>query len=365
MPLLIPTRDTVRAQVRDYLAARLAAADGLPPNSRARVIGDGNAELAFSAYQFIQALAVQFLPDTAVGPWLDRWLDIFLDGREAATFASGAATLTGTFGTVVPAATQLTAGGLTFATTQQITIGTGPTAVAIMALAAGSAGNLPAGTSIALVTGIPGVDGSGLVVQLSGGVDVEDDTDARTRVLARIRQPPMGGDADDYVAWAREVPGVTRAWCAPNEMGVGTVTIRFMMDNLRAGNFGFPNATDVATVQAHIDLRRPVTVADCFVCAPIPTGILVPITGLCPDTASNRAAVATALQAMLAQRAAPARSVNGALVPAQTIYAAWVYDAILGAGTVQHFDTSFVDAVMPNNGCMAVMQPGNGGVSFG
>jgi uncharacterized phage protein gp47/JayE len=72
------------------------------------------------------------------------------------------------------------------------------------------------------------------VVQLTGGTDQETDDELRLRVLTRIRQPPMGGDADDYVAWALAVPGVTRAWCSPLEMGIGTVTVRVMCDDLRA-----------------------------------------------------------------------------------------------------------------------------------
>ena len=39
------------------------------------------------------------------------------------------------------------------------------------------------------------------------------------------------GDNDDYVAWATEVPGVTRAWCSPNGMGAGTVVVRFVRDD--------------------------------------------------------------------------------------------------------------------------------------
>ena len=45
--------------------------------------------------------------------------------------------------------------------------------------------------------------------------------------------PPVApwGDNDDYVAWATEVPGVTRAWCSPNGMGAGTVVVRFVRDD--------------------------------------------------------------------------------------------------------------------------------------
>ena len=86
------------------------------------------------------------------------------------------------------------------------------------------------------------------MVELDGGVDTENDDDLRARILFRIHQPPMGGDADDYVAWALSVPGVTRAWAA-TEMGIGTVTVRFMMDELRADQDGFPNGDDIVMVE--------------------------------------------------------------------------------------------------------------------
>ena len=42
----------------------------------------------------------------------------------------------------------------------------------------------------------------------------------------------------NYIIWAfSSIPGVTRAWAAC-EIGPGTMTVRFMMDDLRADNRG-------------------------------------------------------------------------------------------------------------------------------
>ena len=75
---------------------------------------------------------------------------------------------------------------------------------------------------------IVGVNASANVTAgaLTGGADAEDDDSLRARLLARIKEPPQGGSKADYVTWALEVPGVTRAWCYPEEMGDGTVTLR-------------------------------------------------------------------------------------------------------------------------------------------
>jgi uncharacterized phage protein gp47/JayE len=163
--------------------------------------------------------------------------------------------------------------------------------------------------------------------------------------LARIRNPPQGGDAADYVQWALAVPGVTRAWCAPLEMGIGTVTTRFMMDDVRADNGGFPTADDVATVAAYLDTVRPVAVKDFFVVAPIPCPINFTISGLVTDNEATRAAIQASAQAMILEKASP-----GA-----TIWTAWVSAAILAAAGVNYFELTMDDAVMPNLGAMAVL----------
>src|SRR5206468_5169906 len=125
------------------------------------------------------------------------------------------------------------------------------------ALDPGSGGNLTAGFSLSLIDPIPGVNASGTVIELLNGTDTENDDDLRARVLRRIQQPPMGGAQYDYEAWALAVGGVTRAWAASEDLG--TVTIRFMMDDLRADNDGFPFQNDIDAVAAYIDYRRPVS----------------------------------------------------------------------------------------------------------
>ena len=154
-------------------------------------------------------------------------------------------------------------------------IATTPTPVQVRALQAGSASSLEAGLPLSLTAAVPGLNGtSATVVSLTGGADHETIDELRARVLARIQMPPMGGDADDYVAWAKAVAGVTRAWCAPNEMGPGTVTLRIMYDDLRATadplTDVLPTAADLAAVRAHLALVRPVPVRALGVCAPPP-----------------------------------------------------------------------------------------------
>ena len=213
------------------------------------------------------------------------------------------------------------------------------------ALDPGTIGNVADGTRLEVAESVVGVDHIATVVHIDGGTDEETDEELRARVLRRIRQPPMGGAAYDYEAWALAVPGVTRAWAA-SEMGIGTVTVRFMMDNLRADNDGFPTADDIAVVSAYINSKRPVTVKDCFVLSPLRQPIDFDIVNLVPDTPAVRGAIEASIEDMLYFYGAPG----------QTIFAAWKYAAIMAAAGVISFDmTTTADDVMPSPGHIGVL----------
>jgi uncharacterized phage protein gp47/JayE len=358
MPWFTPTLKDVRAIVRDKIRGSLPGADALVPNSVLRVMSDCQGALCHLTLQYIDWLALQLLPDTAEVEWLDRHGDIWLvnadgtTGRKMATLAEGTVEFTADFGGItIPNATQLNYAGLIgYETTDEVVTAFGgpniTTPAPVRALDPGVAGNQDPGTGLAVSTPIPNVTGSATVVTLSGGTDEESDDNLRIRVLERIRQPPQGGAAHDYVRWAKAVPGVTRAWCAPLEMGIGTVTVRVMFDDLRADNDGFPLLEDLNAVIGYIDTVRPVAVKDFWVLAPLKQRIEAYINDLTPDTPAVRAAIETSLQEMLLEHAKPG----------QTIYAAWKYQAIFNTPDVVSFAmATALDDVMPSPGHMAVL----------
>jgi uncharacterized phage protein gp47/JayE len=360
MPWSTPTLRDVRGAVRDAITGRLPGADANVPNSVLRVVSDAMGALCHLALQYIDWLARQLLPDTAETEWLDRHGHIWLTnadgstGRKLATLASGTADFNSIVGinvsVTVPAFTQLTyAGtGISYQTTADIITDAGgaPTPAPIQALDPGSAGNLDQGVTLGLVSPITNLVGQATVVTLTGGTDDETDDELRARVLKRIRQPPMGGDETDYEQWALAVPGVTRAWAAPQEMGIGTMTVRFLEDDLRANDDGWPTPADITVVADYIDTVRPVTVKDMYVVAPIKQYIDITILNVMPATAEVRAEIEQSVRQMLFAKAAPG----------QTIYAAWVSYGIMSAPNVQSFDLlTNTDYVMPDNGHMAVL----------
>jgi uncharacterized phage protein gp47/JayE len=347
--------------VRDDITAAFSGAVTIG-NSVLRVMADAMSGLGHLTLRYIDWTARQFLPDTAETEWLDRHADIWLVnsdnsvGRKNATLASGTVTLTGTNGTLVASGTQLDSStGVGYETTEQITIGTVATSVAVRALDAGVVGNLTSGDTLQMTDTISGIDSTATVVSVTGGIDEEDDVDLRARLLFRIQQPPMGGDASDYVVWATAVPGVTRAWAAPLEMGIGTMTIRFMMDDLRSSNNGFPLPADITAVQTYIDSQRPVAIKDRWVVAPLPEAIDFIITELSSDTVAVRSAIEVAVRAMLREKAAPAHAINGVMQDAETIYASWVSEAISSVYGVDHFKLTMVDHPMPTNGHIGIL----------
>jgi len=354
MPWTTPTLRQVRTNVRDAVRAALPGSDANVPNSILRVMCDVMGALCHLTLQYIDWLSKQLLPDTAEHEWLDRHGRIWLvnadgsRGRKLATLATGTVTYTGINGSIVPLNTQLTgSGSVGYETTSDITIGTGPTDGPIRALDPGTQGNQDPGSTLAVSGPPPGVDGSATVVLLENGTDDETDDELRARILLRIQQPPMGGSQSDYVQWALAVPGVTRAWAAP-EMGIGTMTVRFLEDDLRADDDGWPTPDDILRVEDYLDTVRPVTVKDLYVEAPIKTWLDITIANLVPDTDEVKAEIEQAVRQMLLVKAAP-----GA-----TIYQAWITAAIMQAPHITSFQLVLPasDFVMPNAGSMAVLR---------
>lgn len=254
----------------------------------------------YDAYLFALSRAQELMPDTAV-EWLERHADIWGVTRLPAVAAGGPVTFAGAAGTAIPAGTELRANdGAAFTTQALAMIGGGGTAtVQILAVAAGAAGSLAAGTQVPLVSPIAGLSVQSATVAAGGlaspaGRDRETDEGLRDRLLRRIRTPPRGGAAADYEAWAREVPGVERVRVESSWVGAGSVGVIVAM----AGGT-VPSGGDLDAVAAAIETRRPVTAT--VVVAPIELVAINVSIGITPDTAAIRAAVAAALDLFFAR----------------------------------------------------------------
>jgi len=249
-------------------------------------------------------IAQQIIYDTAEMEYLERWAAIWGIYRKAAEYASGSVSFTGITGSVIPLGTEVkTAEETIYTLDADVTLVDGAGSGAVTAAVAGADGNADDGVILTLISAVEGVDTAATVGAegITGGFDQESDDDLRGRFLARIRQAPHGGAAFDYVTWALEIPGVTRAWCYPQHQGLGTVGVTFVCDDQEDSII--PSPTTVAAVQAHIDYKRPVT-ADVLVYAPTPVELDLTIQ-LTPATVAVKAAVEAEIEDMILRDAIP------------------------------------------------------------
>lgn len=304
MPFNRPTLKQIESRVQSDIESRLPGTDPRLRYSVLAILARAFAGAVHGAYGYLDWQSRQYLPDTADDENLQRQASLRKITPAPALPAKGSVTFTGTNGVIVPAGAELQrSDGALYTTDAGATIAAGTATPAVTASLAGAAGNTAASTSLTLTTPIAGansvatVDGSGL----TGGTDADTPAVLRERVVERWQEPPHGGADFDYEAWAKEVAGVTRVWPFALENGPGTVTVRFMTDDLTAN--GIPGAPKVAEVQNHIDALRPST-AQVTVAAPVavPLNFTIAVT---PDTTAVRAAVEAQLKDLLRREAEP------------------------------------------------------------
>jgi uncharacterized phage protein gp47/JayE len=304
MALQRPTLTEVIDRVLADLSSRMVGVDGAV--LRRSVLGALGRTLAGASHELhgrLDFISRQVIIDTAEAEYLERWASVWGIRRKAAEYAIGTVTFTGTNAAFIPAGTVLQRqDGVRFETTAVGTIAAGSATVAVEAQEAGASGNTSAGVAMTLLQPIAGVQSAATVAGdgLQNGSDTEDDDGLRARLLSRIQAPPQGGSSSDYVAWALEVAGVTRAWVYAQEMGAGTVTVRFVRDDDPSI---IPGAAEVEAVQAYIDERRPVT-AEVFVVAPIGTALDMTI-AISPDATEVRESIEAELRDLLTREAEP------------------------------------------------------------
>lgn len=310
MPFARPTLGELRQRIANDLMNKLPGADTRLRVNNLRAFSEVEAGSAHLLYGRLEWSFRQLFPDTAESEFLDRWASIWGVQRIPASGASGPAVWTANPGTrLLAGAIVQRADGVRYAIRDSESEAGGLINVTLDAVTLGQQSDALAGTQLVLLTTFAGVAVQGVVSDpgLAGGADQQSDALLLQAVLTRIQLPPHGGAAFDYVRWALEVPGVTRAWCYPVELGPGTVTVRFMMDDVRAPT-GIPLPADVANVAAYIDPRRPVT-ADVNVVAPVALPIQVAISQLQPDTPEIRDAIFASLTQMLLDEASPGQPI--------------------------------------------------------
>lgn len=292
MPFEIPNLPALISRAEADLEA--LASDALR-RSDARVLARVHAAATYGLHGHLGHISRQILPDSCDEDVLARWAAMRGVPRWAAVAAQGPILVRGAPGSIVGRGRIFQRGnGQQYWITEDTVIeGSGPTAVPTKAVVAGAAGNAEAGTRLSLVSPIVGVLEQAEVAPegIVSGLDQESVESWRARVIETFRREPHGGAVDDYVMWARRVPGVTRAWSVPGFMGPGTVGVFFVRD---LDEDILPSSAQIAEVAERIEAERPAT-AEIYVMAPT----LLPVTHsieLLPDSELLRMRVERSLR---------------------------------------------------------------------
>lgn len=296
-----PSLPELISRVDNDLVSRLPGAQAVLAQRLTRVIATGEAGLAHGLYGYLQWQELQMFPETCD----DELLHLHSVGvpRLQAGTASGPLVFTGTVGAVLDAGTLAQVDGLEYRTTQDATLVGGTVTVEVEALTAGSAGSQAAGVQMTLVSPVLGVNATATVgaAGITGGADIEKFDSWRDRIMSRRARIPRGGAEGDWVEWALEVRGVTRAWEDPMGMGPGTIVIRIVADAANGGPM--PSQQLLDAVFAHIKSKRNVT-AHVYVIGPVLVPF-VPQLRVIPDNSGTRTAVAHALQDLVLRAGEP------------------------------------------------------------
>lgn len=302
MPFARPTLSELAYRTRQDFISLLELAGAVLRRSMVHILSRVVAGSAHMLHGHLDHLSRQLFADTAEAEFLVRLATLRGVDPKPAGFAVASSSVTGTSGATVPeGARLLRSDGAVYLVDADVTLASGTGTLAVTAELAGADYTPDVGAVLTFESPVAGVDATATVTAVTvDGVDAEDTEELRRRLVDKMRSPPHGGAASDYEAWALEVPGVTRAWVYPGEMGTGTVVVRFVRDNDASP---IPDVGEVTAVQAYLDTLRPVTAA---VTAAAPSAAPLNFSiHVVPDTTAVRAAVTAELADVLQSEASP------------------------------------------------------------
>lgn len=361
MPYPRPNLSTLIANTQADIVSRLAGTNPGLPFSVLNILAYVFANLQYSQYGYLDYIAQQSIPVTAVDEALSMWAALKGLSLLPASPASGTVQFTGTSGTLVSDGTIVVrpdgylyaipdghggsiGGGGTFSTT-------------VIATTPGEASNMTESSPLAtlqLQVPIAGVSSTVAVTSdFTGGADAETQQSLRSRMIQVYSNPVMGGDLQDYCTWSRNAGlGVTRAWSAgPNIMGAGTATVWFCIDDTNHTN-GIPLGTggtspddlrtSIAATEDCLNLANalfPLRPATAFVWVEPPDPVPLNITlAEVPNNATIRANIMTAVQSFCLMNASPGGCILPDLTAGGTVRVSQLEAAISAVPGLDYFE---------------------------
>jgi uncharacterized phage protein gp47/JayE len=337
VPFTRPSLTEIVDRIETDIETRLDDVGSLFRRSVLKILARSNGGSHHLLYGYISYLALQLFAMTADSQYLDTHGSEYGINKTSAVKAVGTGTATGTNGISIPANTELqSSAGQVYTTDSEVTIAAGTATLAFTASIAGADGNDSAGITLTFVSPIAGIDSTVTVSSngIYGGADEEDIEAYRERILTRKRTPPHGGSRNDYVTWAKEISGVTRAWCLPQYLGNGTVGLAFVLDG---SSPIVPTAAQISDMEDYIlehedpasgdTIGIPVTAEPGFTVLTLTEQSINFNIRIYPNTAVIRSAVESELDTLLYNKGGPG----------QTIYLSEINESISqSAGEERH-----------------------------
>jgi uncharacterized phage protein gp47/JayE len=253
MPFDRPTLREINSRIQADLIAELAAiGESLLRHSVVKVQGTVYAGVAHGEYGAIQNAKDQLFILTADEEHLEKHGAEYGIPRDKGSKATGSAIAIGTTGLTIDAGKRLQSlTGNIYIIDSSVTLTAGTALISFTAENVGIDYNEDAGTILSFISPIAGINSTVTVDAnaITGGGDVKEVEAYRLQLLNRKRTAPHGGALFDYINWALEYSGVTRAWAIEHYQGVGTIGLAFVRDN---DSVILPSQAQLDAVKAYI-----------------------------------------------------------------------------------------------------------------
>lgn len=247
MPYISPTLSELLTRTRTDIENRTGVSNLATEGVAASAAGN-----AYGLYGRLSWIARNIVPHLADDDILLRHCEFWGVWRKQPTAANGELTVETVGAAVIDVGTrwQRQDGVILASTSAVMVTGAGNVTVPVESEDVGTAGNTAANVKVELLSPIVNVKSAAFVAStaISGGASIESIDSLRSRLLLRVQYPPSGGNQYDYIRWALECAGVTRAWCM-SVMGRNVVTVQFVLDGQ---SDIFPTGADVERVHDYI-----------------------------------------------------------------------------------------------------------------
>lgn len=298
MPLPdIPTTEEINERIINDIESEINQETPLFFKALNRVLALALAGVFTILYKFGQWAIKQIFTITQDADSLELKGDQYDIPRKTSQAAELTADFTGDVnGTIIPAGKQFrgNSNGLLYAVKTALEISGGVVSGNVLCLTAGTSGNLINGSIITILQPISGLNNQATIsATVIEGENPEEIEDYRVVIQDREKTPPQGGSLVDYIAWAKQVEDVTRAFAWGHREVPGTITEGYvyvypLSDNDPGGRI--PSAPKLTEVHDYIDdpTRAPLQVVEIVTAAMTEKVIDIDVSALSPNTAEIR-----------------------------------------------------------------------------